>query len=142
VNADAVVVLGGHGARAGVGAELVRGGAAPVLALSEGCRGPSPEAGEATLLRFAPVPFNTVGEARSVAELVREHGWNSVIVVTSGHHVRRSRLIFRRIVPADVRFVSAPYPRLLVPWALLVETVKLAYTVTLGRRSNLRHSPS
>jgi uncharacterized SAM-binding protein YcdF (DUF218 family) len=131
VIADAVVVLGGHGARAAVGRQLVRDGAARALVLSSGC--PSESGGPVDALRFTPVPFNTRGEARAVAQLVREQGWRSLIVVTSGYHVRRARLLFERAVPAEIRFVAAPYPLLLVPAALVKEAAKLAYAVTVGR---------
>ena len=102
-----------------------------MLALSSGC--PEGVGGTAPALRFEPVPFNTRGEARAVAHLVREHGWRSIIVVTSGYHVRRARLLFARAVPAEVRFVGSPYPRLLAPLVLVKEAAKLAYAVTLGR---------
>ena len=130
MTADAVVVLGGHGDRVRVGAGLVESGAAPVLALSSGCpSGPATR----TAVRFVPVPFNTRGEARAVAGLVRQHGWRSIIVVTSSYHVPRARLLFARAVPAEVTFVGSPYPLLLVPLVLLKEAGKLAYAVTLGR---------
>jgi hypothetical protein len=131
MTADAVVVLGGHGARVAVGRQLVREGAAPQLVLSSGC--PSEPGLAPGVLRFTPVPFNTRGEARAVARLVREHGWRSVIVVTSGYHVRRARLLFGRAVPAEVTFVAAPNPGILVVPGVVKEAAKLAYSLTLGR---------
>ena len=131
MTADAVVVLGGHGARVAVGRQLVRDGAALELVLSSGC--PPDPGGPVDAFHFTPVPFNTRGEARAVAQLVRERGWRSVIVVTSGYHVRRARLLFARTVPAETHFVAAPYPLILVPAALVKEAGKLAYAVTVGR---------
>ena len=131
--ADAVVVLGGHAARAETGARLVREGRAPVLVLSSGVREPTPDVAPSTVLVFTPVPFTTRGEAHGVAALVREHGWSSVVVVTSGYHVRRSRLLFNRVVPADVEFVAAPFPRRLLPVVLPKEAAKLAWSLTVGR---------
>ena len=132
MTADAVVVLGGHAERVGVGLQLRAAGAAPVLALSSGC--PPDAGGGVPAIRFVPVPFNTRGEARAVARLARERGWESIIVVTSGYHVRRARLLFARAVPAEVRFVGSAYPRLLAPFAVAKEAAKLAYALTLGRR--------
>ncbi|AOS44754.1 hypothetical protein Verru16b_01822 [Lacunisphaera limnophila] len=53
---------------------------------------------------------NTADEARAVAELVRERGWRRVILVTTGWHMPRSVLLFRRAgvdclpFPVEVRF--------------------------------------
>ncbi len=48
-------------------------------------------------------PLNTHGEALSVADMVRRHGWRSVLVVTSASHTLRTKLTFRRAgVPARV----------------------------------------
>jgi uncharacterized SAM-binding protein YcdF (DUF218 family) len=133
VIADAVVVLGGHAARAETGARLVREGRAPVLVLSSGVHGPAPDVAPSAVLGFTPVPFTTRGEAHGVAALVHEHDWRSVVVVTSGYHIRRSRLLFRRVVPAKVDFVAAPFPRRLLPVVLPKEAAKLAWSLTFGR---------
>jgi uncharacterized SAM-binding protein YcdF (DUF218 family) len=63
-----------------------------------------------------------------------------VIVVTSGYHVRRARILFEREVPAEVEFVAAPYPRRLLPGALVKEAGKLAYAVTIGRSGRTREA--
>ncbi|WP_440708402.1 YdcF family protein [Herbiconiux sp. YIM B11900] len=58
---------------------------------------------------FTPDPFTTQGEARLTAGLLRDHSWDSVIVVTSVTHVSRARLLFDRCVePSEhlVQFVS------------------------------------
>jgi hypothetical protein len=133
MTADAVVVLGGHGARVGVGVGLVREGFAPMLALSSGCPPPQPDGVE--VVPFTPRPFNTRGEASAVAELARKRRWRSIVVVTSGYHIRRARLLFERAVAAETTFVTAPYPRLLLPLAVPKEAAKLAYELTLGREA-------
>ncbi|MBL9215674.1 MAG: YdcF family protein [Opitutaceae bacterium] len=51
---------------------------------------------------------NTADEARAVAALVRERGWKRVILVTTGWHMPRARLLFGRtgaeVVPFPVDF--------------------------------------
>ncbi|MBI5834393.1 MAG: YdcF family protein [Armatimonadetes bacterium] len=48
-------------------------------------------------------PLNTRGEALSVADMVRRHGWRSVLVVTSASHTLRTKLTFLKAgVPARV----------------------------------------
>ena len=48
---------------------------------------------------------NTAGEARAVAELMKAQGWNRVILVTTGWHMRRSAYLFKR---AGVAFLPFP----------------------------------
>ena len=52
---------------------------------------------------------NTNGEARAVADLMKERGWKKIILVTTGWHMPRSAWLFRRagvdcvIFPVDFR---------------------------------------
>jgi uncharacterized SAM-binding protein YcdF (DUF218 family) len=52
---------------------------------------------------------NTAGEARAVADLMRERGWKRIILVTTGWHMPRAARLFRRagveceIFPVDFR---------------------------------------
>lgn len=50
----------------------------------------------ASVTCFFPVPTTTQGEARKIRELVAQHGWQSVMVVTSRYHVSRARFIIGR----------------------------------------------
>ncbi|GAB3531761.1 hypothetical protein GCM10027403_02720 [Arthrobacter tecti] len=96
--ADAVVVLGGASTeRYPVGRGLVEDGWAPVLVLSHTdtpgnvdmdrvCNSRKSE----RIICFRPEPLTTRGEARAVARLADEHGWDTVLVVTSRYHVLRS----------------------------------------------------
>lgn len=55
---------------------------------------------------------NTAHEARTLAALAREHGWRSVLVVTSKFHTRRAGFAFRRALKGtgvDVRVRSTRY---------------------------------
>lgn len=40
---------------------------------------------------------STREEARALRQCLEEHGWHSVVVVTSNYHTRRTRLIWRRV---------------------------------------------
>ncbi len=132
--ADAVVVLAGDDdARVPVGIRLVADGLAPLLALSReggaGWLGRRYCEGRTSLraLCFRADPYSTRGEARSVAELARRRGWSSIVVVTSGYHVRRARLLFRRCLgDVHVAFRGAPYAGRWIPVDLAFESVKLA----------------
>ncbi len=53
--------------------------------------------------------WNTRREATGFALLMRRHGWQSAILVTSPFHSRRARYTFQRAAP-DLNFFSAPVP--------------------------------
>jgi uncharacterized SAM-binding protein YcdF (DUF218 family) len=55
-----------------------------------------------------PQPPTTLGEARALRELAAQHGWHSVIVVTSRPHVARARMIFERCFQGDVVMSASP----------------------------------
>ena len=123
---DALVVLGGDNARAERAAragELYRARwAARVVASGPPLRSYISEADLTyrdlaergvpadALVRFAHTAQSTHQEAQALRRLVVERGWERVLIVTSNHHTRRSRYVFRRVFPASVqvRVVSAP----------------------------------
>lgn len=127
-SADAVVVLAGDESRLPVAVSLVRRGVAPVLLVSTDSsdepRARLCEAGTTgyELVCREPVPYSTRGEARMTDSLARERGWDSVVVVTSRFHVRRTRMLFDRCLDADVAVYAAPNPS----WSLL-ESVPLEW---------------
>ena len=112
--ADAVVVLAGASSeRLPVGLALVRDGHAPVLVLSTTstpgnqetdalCAAASPK-----IICFSPEPMTTRGEARAVARLARNHGWDSIIVVTSRYHVTRADLNLDQCNRAKITMVAS-----------------------------------
>ena len=51
---------------------------------------------------------STRGNARETAEWAAAHGLRSLIVVTSGYHMRRAQLELRRALPADVALHPVP----------------------------------
>ncbi|THJ66939.1 YdcF family protein [Arthrobacter echini] len=113
-SADAVVVLAGAASeRLPVAEELIDRGIARELALSstglpgnaatdEVCRVASPE-----VTCFSPDPLTTRGEARAIAALAREQGWDTVIVVTSTYHVTRASVNISQCSRASVTMASS-----------------------------------
>jgi uncharacterized SAM-binding protein YcdF (DUF218 family) len=109
--ADAIVVLGCRGSatlarRLECGVGLFRAGAAPLLGLSGGGRGPVAEAErmrraalaggmpEAALL-IEPVSRDTFENARETARLLRSRGLASVMLVSDRTHLPRAAMLFR-----------------------------------------------
>ena len=135
--ADAVIVLDGdRPRRIRRGVELVAAGVAPTLVVVR-CEAYAPELLDHELpfevVSFEPIPGTTRGEARAVARLARDRGWHRVVVVTSTFHVTRTRLIFRRALGLDLRFVGAGHARRRLPAHVASEWAKLAYALTLRR---------
>jgi uncharacterized SAM-binding protein YcdF (DUF218 family) len=115
--ADALVVLGPGlgGERLTRALELTRERLAPVIVVS-GSRQPArwPLEHElcatARAICFRARPFTTRGEARIVARLAREHGWRSLVIVTSTYHVTRVRLLYDRCFDGRILVVAAEPP--------------------------------
>jgi uncharacterized SAM-binding protein YcdF (DUF218 family) len=135
---DAVVVLGGAGderARLGIelaeryGAQLVLSSNARFFAAAQGA------ACERDAICFEPVPENTVGEARTVAELAERYGWGHVTVATSDFHTSRTRFLFRQCLGDRVTVVGASRddrPRI-APRLLLREAAGVIAGATVER---------
>lgn len=62
---------------------------------------------------------NTADEAKAIAALMRDRGWKRVVLVTTGWHMPRSALQFRKagvdciLFPVDLRFDPARRPNLI-----------------------------
>jgi hypothetical protein len=113
---DAVVVLAGDPpSRLPVGVGLAEGGTG-ILILSAPAgrhnysqtRGLCDDPGDLTVYCFSPATVSTQGEARALRDLVDEHGWGRITVVTSTYHVHRARLLIERCTGAQVQMVAAP----------------------------------
>jgi uncharacterized SAM-binding protein YcdF (DUF218 family) len=115
--ADAVIVLGGvhNDGRLQIGIELAEQGLSDNLVLSVGasdvaamntyaCGDFYPKV---TVTCFVPSPATTQGEAQELRRLARQHGWKTVIVVTSTYHVSRARFIFDRCFDGRIEMVAA-----------------------------------
>lgn len=113
--ADAIVVLAGAASeRLPVGRNLADDGYAPELVLSTtdtpGNRitdlycdyYSSP-----TLTCFLPEPLTTRGEARAVARLAADNGWDSLIVVTSRYHLLRAETNISQCSTAELTMVPS-----------------------------------
>ncbi len=107
--ADAVVVLAGAAAeRLPVGQDLVDDGVADELVLSSTGL-PGNAAADAVCADerprttcFVPDPLTTRGEARAVAALARDNGWDEIVVVTSTYHVTRASMNLAQCSEADI----------------------------------------
>ena len=133
-HADAIVVLSSARPRYDLGLELYRRRIAPALVLSL----PAFEARGGNACPdyadcFHAHPYSTRGEARTVARLVRAHGWHTIVVVTSRYHVRRARMLFGRCTSARLQFVGADASLYSYVRNVPLEWAKLAYQLTRQR---------
>lgn len=107
-----VVLGGGTGDRIALGRELVEASGVPrELVLSEDAAAEWEATGrscaEPRVRCFTPDTMDTFGEAVTVTELARDHGWESVTVVTSEYHVTRTRLLFGYCLDVPTRVVAS-----------------------------------
>ncbi len=78
-----------------------------------------------------PVCTNTRDEAAALANLMKERGWKSVLLVTSAWHMRRSEAVFRTagvsVTPVACDFSAYPIGegRLLNAWPIVPTPGKL-----------------
>jgi uncharacterized SAM-binding protein YcdF (DUF218 family) len=131
---DAIIVLGGAGDRVNEGLKLAREGYAPNLLLSRSrarsCYWRLPHV---DVQCFRPDPFTTQGEARYLAAAVKQHGWKSVIVVTTPDQTSRARLRIKRCTNVDAAYVSTPISLPSWPHAIAYEWAALAKALILQR---------
>lgn len=142
VQADAVIVLAGDRTpRLDRGLGLMRAGVAPTLVISDGHDPNWPAANRLCaegspgfqVICFKPDPYSTRGEARGFARLAREHGWHSVVVVTSTFHVTRARMLFRRCFRGRVEGVGAHASLGRLKFNVVAEVGKLLVQLTVAR---------
>jgi len=127
--ADAIVVFAGgvgESGRAGGGAQerlkqavdLYRAGYAPILILSSGyvysfheadvMRALAIDQGvPASAIAIEDRATNTYENVRFVDEILREHGWRRILLVSSPYHMRRAMLVWRKQAP-QVSVVPTP----------------------------------
>ncbi|BCJ89552.1 hypothetical protein IZ6_02870 [Terrihabitans soli] len=117
ISGDGIVVLTGGADRLADAFALLADGRAKRLLIS----GVNPDTSEAQLARLHPQhkrlfdccvdlgfrALNTAGNALETRQWVRRHGFQAVIVVTSGWHMRRSLLELERAIP---EVILVPYP--------------------------------
>jgi uncharacterized SAM-binding protein YcdF (DUF218 family) len=141
--ADAVVVLdGGAGERLDEARALMARRVARTLAVSTGREMDAEEAGDLCtrpqpfeVVCFTPRPDSTRGEARALARLARDKGWNEVVLVTSTYHVTRARMLLERCFDGRVDAVAASPPRRPLHWGAAVVREWAAMVETAVRRN-------
>lgn len=134
-SADAIFVhAGGRGERVRAGIELLDGGAAPTLVVSNpGVRSSQVPRGlcgsDDRIICVTPPTIDTAGEARALGEIVEREGWSNVIVVTSDYHLRRAAVLDSSCTDAEVEAVAARTGRSRSPVTdvRVRETIGLAY---------------
>ena len=140
--ADAVVVLAGDTGRLPLALSLVRGGAAPVLVVSEDESGRDPtrdglcrdgELDGIELVCRRAVPYSTRGEARFAATLAARRGWDRIVVVTSRYHLFRAERLFERCTDAELVMRGTPEEAVDEVLAIPLEWAKLGLAETLRR---------
>jgi uncharacterized SAM-binding protein YcdF (DUF218 family) len=126
-HADAILILGGdYYDRYPFGFDLgAQGWASNVVVsnpngtddpwLTAYCAAPHPAF---HLYCFAPDPETTKGEGRGLRRLASEHGWRTVIVVTTRPHISRARYILNQCFDGDLVMVASPAHMSLPRWAL------------------------
>lgn len=140
VRADGIISLDGdRPRRLRRAVELAARGAAPTLVVVR-AEAVAPELLTARSLPFevlsvVPEPSTTRGEARAVAQIVRERDWRRVLVVTSTYHIPRARLIFSRGLDCELAFVSAGCLKRRLPLDVGWEVAKFGLACTFRRAS-------
>ena len=129
--ADVVFVLGGTNmnVRVETGANLIREGYAPYLVISR--EHPDVKCEEFADLAGTemecdrPDPYTTQGEARLITRLAAEHGWRSIIVITSRDQATRARIRMRRCWHGGLRVIAVPTPGISLPYTTVYESAAL-----------------
>lgn len=111
--ADAVVMLGGgRGERLALALDLIDRDMAPVLAIMNGLQWS--KGIELCLSDDQPFEIvcpgdvpNTRGEAREIAILAEERGWDSIILVTSDFHIHRATTHVSRCFDGTIYRIAA-----------------------------------
>jgi uncharacterized SAM-binding protein YcdF (DUF218 family) len=118
-HADVIVILSDdnfYADRATHAAELFRQGVAPLVVASGKRLRPSAGISELMehdliergvpkekVLRFAQDADGPREEALALEHLSVERKWNSVVIVTSNYHTRRSRYVFEKTFPSSIK---------------------------------------
>jgi uncharacterized SAM-binding protein YcdF (DUF218 family) len=112
---DAIVVLGGSDDRLGLGLQLARDDRAPYLVLSKGLPWLPPgictqDVGPAKVICYQPNPDTTQGEAEGASRIAKQHGWTSLILVTTRDQVWRAHLRFQRCYAGNIYGIAVRVP--------------------------------
>ncbi len=66
---------------------------------------------------FEPEPATTRGEARAIAELAADRGWQRVAVVAPRYHVTRARYVVERCYAGELEMVAVELDTDVADWA-------------------------
>jgi uncharacterized SAM-binding protein YcdF (DUF218 family) len=135
---DAIVVLGGEGSRLDLGEQLAAERRAHLLVLSKGLPWIRPglceqHSAALTVICFQADPATTQGEARYTARLAKQHGWRSLVLVTTPDQTWRAELRFQRCFSGDVYGVTTPLPKTQWPYAIAYQWVASVKAVVVNR---------
>jgi hypothetical protein len=109
---DAIVELGGPGNRDDLALALAEQGRARYLVQSTSdyamrngwCQ---PPVANVTVRCFHPDPFTTRGEARAIAAMAKEYGWQSIILVTTPDQAWRATVRVGRCFDGEIFVATA-----------------------------------
>jgi uncharacterized SAM-binding protein YcdF (DUF218 family) len=111
---DAVVVLAGDaGARLPVALRLAEEGPGVLVVSADdgednaSARALCDDPGDLQVYCFAPERSDTRAEARALGQLVADHEWARITVVTSTYHVSRAGMLIDRCTDAVVQMAAA-----------------------------------
>lgn len=121
LKADAIVVLTGGKGRADVGLSLLRKGSGEALILSGVNEDSDVESiflgymvnkAEKEKIILEKRSRSTYENAVEVRRIIEKKGFKSMILITSGYHMKRAEFIFKKIMPPDINIepygVSTP----------------------------------
>jgi len=113
--ADVIVVLSGYGERNYVAERLAREGRAAVVVRSTTAEQAAagqclPNLTEVMVMCIHPEPYTTRGEARAIAALAAEHGWRSMILVTTRDQAWRAGVRVGRCFDGEIYHAIAELP--------------------------------
>ncbi|WP_147105674.1 hypothetical protein [Nesterenkonia populi] len=114
VEADALLVLGPHGARMADADKFMDVGLAETLVIATS--GECEDEAAYRVVCFRPDPYTTQGEAIFLRDMAEEHDWDSAAVMTVDHHVTRSRLHMNRCFDGDLYMIGVEAEGLWGSW--------------------------
>jgi uncharacterized SAM-binding protein YcdF (DUF218 family) len=135
---DAIVVLGGQGSRLDLGEQLAAQNRSHFLVLSKGLPWIRPglceqHSAALTVICFQPDPVTTQGEAQYTARLAKQHGWRSIVLVTTPDQIWRAELRFGRCFPGKIYGVTTPLGKRLWPQAVGYQWLATAKAEVVNR---------
>ena len=133
---DAVVALGGTPGRVTLAAEIAASHDARLVLAGDSIAFGREQglACERDALCLRPEPWTTAGEARGLATLADEHGWETVVAATSDFHVNRARMLLGQCLDEVAVVGTDADPWTAAPWRSTVrELAGMVAGLTVAR---------